>query len=429
MKKIRKYLSAQGLIKAVYNNFKKIKDPQNRNGKISIVDCLMSCFAIFSLKYPSLLQYEIETQNPQSCENIKKLYLVKNPPSDTYMRERLDLIDPKLLRPAFKQIFSQIQRGKDLEAYQFINGYHLISIDGTGHFSSEKVHCENCCKKNHKSGKTTYYHQMLGAVVVHPQKKQVIPLCPEPIQKEDGATKNDCERNASKRLLEDLRREHPHLKILIIEDGLASNAPHIKLIEKLSMKYIIGAKPKDHEYLFDWIKHSEKTEFDYVDEKETHHKFNFVNEVPLNYENSDLKVNFLEYWEVDKKGKTKHFSWVTNVKITINNVNKIMKGGRARWKVENETFNTIKNQGYQFEHNFGHGKKNLCSVMGLIMMLVFLVDQTQLLCCKLFQHARITTRTFYGLWERMRAMFELFYFTNWEYFIYCIAYKEVPDTS
>jgi len=210
MKKIRKYLSAQGLIKAVYNSFKKIKDPQNRKGKISIVDCLMSCFAVFNLKYPSLLQYEIETQNPQSCENIKKLYLVKTPPSDTYMRERLDLIDPKLLRPAFKQIFSQIQRGKDLEAYQFIDGYHLISIDGTGHFSSEKVHCENCCKKNHKSGKTTYYHQMLGAVIVHPQKKQVIPLCPEPIQKEDGATKNDCERNASKRLLEDLRREHPH---------------------------------------------------------------------------------------------------------------------------------------------------------------------------------------------------------------------------
>ncbi len=429
MKKIRKYLSAQGLIKALYNKFKKIKDPQNRTGKISIIDCLMSCFAIFSLKYPSLLQYEIETKNPRSCENIKKLYFVKNPPSDTYMRERLDLIDPKLLRPAFKQIFSLIQRGKDLESYQYIDGYHLISIDGTGHFSSEKVHCENCCEKHHKSGKTTYYHQMLAAVMVHPEKKQVIPFCPEPIQKEDGETKNDCERNASKRLLEDLRREHSHLKIIIIEDGLASNAPHIKLIEKLSMKYIIGVKPKDHKYLFDWVKHLETTKFEYTDEKGTHHKFNFANEVPLNYENSDLKVNFLEYWETDKKGNKKHFSWVTNIKITINNVDKIMKGGRARWKVENETFNTLKNQGYQFSHNFGHGKKNLCSVMGLIMMLVFLIDQTQLLCCKLFQHARKTARTFYGLWETMRSMFKFFYFTTWEYFIYCIAHREIPDTS
>jgi hypothetical protein len=429
MKKIRKDLSAQGLIKAIYNKFKKIKDPQNRNGKISIVDCLMSCFAIFSLKYPSLLQYEIETKNPRCIENIKKLYLVKNPPSDTYMRERLDLIDPKLLRPAFKKIFSLIQRGKDLESYQYFDGYHLVSVDGTGHFSSEKVYCENCCEKHHKNGTTSYYHQMLAAVIVHPEKKQVIPLCPEAIQKKDGQTKNDCERNASKRLLEDLRREHPHLKIMIIEDALASNAPHIKLIEKLSMKYIIGVKPKDHEYLFDWVKHSEKTEFEYIDEKGTHHKFNFVNEVPLNYENSDLKVNFLEYWETDKKGKVKHFSWVTNIKITINNVSKIMKGGRARWKVENETFNTLKNQGYQFEHNFGHGKENLCSVMGLIMLLVFLVDQTQLLCCKLFQHARDTERTFYSLWGTMKYMFKFFYLTAWEDFIYCIAHKEVPDTS
>ena len=429
MKIIRKHLSAEGLIKIIYNKFKKIKDPQNRNGKISILDCLMSCFAIFSLKYPSLLKYEIERKSPQSTENIKKLYFIKNPPSDTYMRERLDLIDPKLLKPAFKKIFSLIQRGKDLESYQYLNGYYLISPDGTGHFSSEKIQCKNCCEKHHKNGTKTYYHQMIGAAIVHPEKKQVIPLCPEPILKKDGNVKNDCERNASKRFLEDLRREHPHLKIIIIEDGLASNAPHIKLIKKLDMKYIIGAKPKDHEYLFDWVKHSEKNEFEYIDEKGTHHKFEFVNDVPLNYKNSDLKVNFLEYWEVDKKGKKKHFSWITNITITINNVIQIMKGGRARWKTENETFNTLKNQGYHFEHNFGHGQENLCSVMGLMMMLAFLIDQTQLLCCKLFQRARKTEVTFYSLWEVMRSMFKFFYLTSWEYFIYCIAHKEIPNTS
>ncbi|NGX53264.1 MAG: hypothetical protein KR126chlam5_01577 [Candidatus Anoxychlamydiales bacterium] len=106
-----------------------------------------------------------------------------------------------------------------------------------------------------------------------------------------------------------------------------------------------------------------------------------------------------------------------------------MKGGRARWKIENETFNTLKNQGYQFEHNFGHSKKNLCSVMGIIMLLAFLVDQMQLLCCKLFQHARTTTRTFYNLWETMRAMFKFFYLTNWESFIYCLTNMEIPNTS
>jgi len=72
----RKHLSAEGLLKAVYNKFKKIKDPLNRKGKISILDCLMSCLAIFSLKYPSLLQYEIEKKEFKTYENFKKLYLV-----------------------------------------------------------------------------------------------------------------------------------------------------------------------------------------------------------------------------------------------------------------------------------------------------------------------------------------------------------------
>jgi hypothetical protein len=79
-------------------------------------------------------------------------------------------------------------------------------------------------------------------------------LAPEPIVKGDGATKNNCERNASKRLLSDLRREHPHLRVLIVEDGLASNAPHLSLLDSLNMNYVIGVKAGDHAYLFDWIK-------------------------------------------------------------------------------------------------------------------------------------------------------------------------------
>jgi hypothetical protein len=345
------------------------------------------------------------------------------------MRDRLDPLDPNILRPAFKKVFSLIQRGKDLENYQYLDGYYLLSIDGTGHFSSEKVHCKNCCIKHHRTGKTTYYHQMLGAVIVHPDQKPVIPFCPEPIYKKDGENKNDCERNASKRLLEDIKREHPHLKLMIIEDALAANAPHIKLIEKLSMRYIIGVKPKDHEYLFDWVKNADKTEFEYTDEKKFYHKFSFINNVPLNYANDDLKVNFLEYWETDTKGKVKHFTWITNVKISINNVSPLMRGGRARWRIENETFNTLKNQGYNFEHNFGHGKENLCSVMGLIMMLAFLIDQTQLLCCKLFQRAKEKSVTFYKTWDGIRSRFQIFYINSWEQLFNSIAYNTIPNTS
>jgi hypothetical protein len=64
-----------------------------------------------------------------------------------------------------------------------------------------------------------------------------------------------------------------------------------------------------------------------------------------------------------------------------------MRGGRARWKIENETFNTLKNQGYEFEHNYGHGYKNLSVNLAFLMMLAFLVDQAQLLTSKVVQQA------------------------------------------
>lgn len=90
---------------------------------------------------------------------------------------------------------------------------------------------------------------MLGAVLVHPDGAEVVPLAPEPILKPDGAKKNDCERNAAKRLLTDLRREHPPLKPIVVDDVLASNGPHIRHLQALDLRFILGAKPSDHAFL------------------------------------------------------------------------------------------------------------------------------------------------------------------------------------
>ncbi len=71
------------------------------------------------------------------------------------------------------------------------------------------------------------------------------------IRWQDSATKNDCERNAAKRFFADLRREHPHLKIIITEDALSANAPHIKELERHDLHYLLSVKPGDHGFLFD----------------------------------------------------------------------------------------------------------------------------------------------------------------------------------
>jgi hypothetical protein len=100
-----------------------------------------------------------------------------------------------------------------------------------------------CLRKRKRNGKTEYYQQMLAGAFVHPERSEVIPTCPEMIIKQDGSTKNDCERNAAKRYLADLRREHPHLKIIVTEDALSSNAPHILELQRHNLRYILGAKP------------------------------------------------------------------------------------------------------------------------------------------------------------------------------------------
>jgi hypothetical protein len=250
---------------------------------------------------------------------------------------------------------------------------------------------------------------MLGAALLHPDKRAVIPLMPEPIVKQDGTDKNDCERKAAKRFIAKLRQDHPHLKFIVTEDSLSSNAPHIQTLQDHGLHYILGVKAGDHALLFPQVQAAEHA--GRVISYERHdragglvHRFRFVNDVPLNESNTDVRVNFIEYWEIGGD-KVQHFSWVTDLRVNKRNVFRLMRGGRARWKIENETFNTLKNQGYNFEHNYGHGEQNLSVVFALLMMLAFLVDQTPQLCCALFQAVWAKLGSKRRLWERMRALF------------------------
>ena len=432
MTTFRKDLSAPGLISIIHKQFSKVPDPREFTKKvtISITDHLMSGLAVFGLKCPSLLDFDRKRSDSVIAQNLRDLYHINNAPSDTYLRERLDNVDPDHIRPAFKKIFALFQRGKGLEEFEFLDGYVIISGDGTGQFSSSNVCCPQCCVKEHQNGTKTYYHQMFGACIVHPEKKNVIPLCPEVILNQDGNSKNDCERNACKRFLEKFRREHPHLKAILVEDGLSSTAPHIRMIEEFGLKYILGAKPGDHQFLFEQLETSEETCYHEIKADDGYyHQFRFLNSASLNKSNQDVKVNFLDYRQTDPKGKELNFSWVTNILISTINVIKITEGGRARWKIENETFNTLKNLGYNFEHNYGHGKKYLSTVLCLLMMLSFLIDQVQEICCSLFQQCRKFARTYYNLWANMRTLFHFVKLGNWENFYLMLSKRKPLNTS
>ena len=410
--KERKHLSADALFHLVRSGFAHIPDPRDEEVDISLTDTLMSAFAMFSLKAPSLLAFDKE----RAEGNLHTIYGIPHAPCDTYMRERLDPVSPKGLRPLFKSVFRQLQRGKALEAMTFLEDHYLVALDGTGYFSSKTIHCASCLHQVHRNGTITYTHQMLGAAIIHPDVRAVIPLMPEPIVKQDGTAKNDCERNAAKRFVATLRQDHPHLKFIVTEDSLSSNAPHIETLQAHGLRYILGVKEGDHTALFAQVQAAEHA--GHVTYYERHdraaqvvHRFRFVNQVPLNAANPAVRVNFIEYWEIGEH-KVQHFSWVTDFRVTTRNVFQLMRGGRARWKIENETFNTLKNQGYHFEHNYGHGEQHLSVVFALLMMLAFLVDQAQQLCCALFQAVWAKLGSKRLLWERMRALFYDYAFTS-----------------
>jgi hypothetical protein len=330
------------------------------------------------------------------------------------MRAILDGVELAFLRAAFRSVFRQLQRGKKLESMTLLDGHYLISGDGTGFYSSSKVSSPYCLQKTHRNGVEMYYQQMYVAAVVHPDRREVIPFFPEMITSQDGSGKNDCERNAARRFYEALRREHPHLKAIVTEDALSSNAPHIQDLARLGLRYILGVKPGDHQFLFDLVDEAvlqdKVTEFHHADaeDPEKLHFFRFINQVPLNQSHQDLLVNFLEYWQVDKNNRITKFSWVTDLEITKENAEAIMRAGRARWKIENETFNTLKNQGYNLGHNYGLGQKNLSAVFAILMMLAFLVDQVQQMSCWLFQAAWTKLGSKRALWELMRNIFRMY---------------------
>jgi len=450
-------LSGQSLICNLKKQFEELPDART-NSKISIADAAMSAFAVFKLKFPSLLEFDKHRKCDSRSHNLKSIFGIKNIPSDTQMRTVLDKIPYFELFKIFKKIFSLLQREKVISQFKYnipgAGDFYLNPVDGTGIFSSTKIKCDCCLVSEIKSTldevddddvKLLYHHQMLGSGIVHPDKKLVIPMAPEPIRLQDGASKNDCETNAMKRYLYRLKDEHPQLSFLIGTDALHTNTPMLTLIRSLGWSYLTMLKPGSHKGSFKEFesRKDERRTITIEDEigekviKKRKRIYTYLNRVNLTKE--EFKINFLDFREVitweNKKGPQKkevHFSWATDIHISDENVFELMKAGRARWKDENEIFNTLKNQGYHLEHNYGHGKENLAANFAIFANLAFLVDQIEELSCTLYQKARETMRTKYGLWERIRVMIQILDFESWTELINAIAFDikyKPPDSS
>lgn len=395
------------LIKQVGEYFTKIKDPRGSNAHYKLVDCLKGAFAMFSLKDPSLLVFRKNYEQRQS--NLQRIYGLGDIPQDTALREAIDGVSPDSFNWLFPKLIETVKAEGIWESRKVLGDYMTVSVDGTGHYCSGKKSCQHCMIKNLKNGKQQFYHQKLAAVQMHPEVKTVFPLGTEAIIRQDGASKNDCEHNAAKRLLPRISSHFGTDSILYVMDALYATGPMIKLIKSLKASFLIGIKEGYVLIQADHLTAKNQLQKAVWSDGKTKGIAKFTNGLILNGKHQDILVNYVAFEQIDiATGKVVYSnSWITDIEITCGNVRQLVKMGRSRWKIENETFNTLKNQGYQLEHNYGHGKEYLATNFAILMFIAFLVEQIAQALCHDFLTAWQFCKSKKQLWEKVRQVFDL----------------------
>jgi len=420
--KSKKYLTFSALRNSLSSCFRQIPD-QRQTAKInySIHDAMMCGFACMYFQDPSLLQFQKQLEDEQNRNNLTTLFDVNVIPENTQLRDIVDVVPSEQFRPVFKDYFWRLQRSKYLERYEFLPGLYLCSIDGSQFFNSGKVDCKKCLKTRHQNGEVTSSHKILQAAIMHPDMRQVIPLMPEEIRNTDGTEKQDCESNAGKRLVPKIRTDHPQLGLIIVGDDLFSRQPFIQTTLNEGMHYILVVKESSHAVMFNAIKQNpEKLNvIQFIDEKNRTHVYEWMNGVPLNGNKETLMTNFFRYTTLmtDENGNEKinfRNSWITDLDLSKKLIKHFVRGGRCRWKIENECFNTLKNQGYHIEHNYGHGKENLSFNFLLLTLLAFFFHQIFELTDLSYQACRKKFGSKKHMWQTLRSYIKILIFETWE---------------
>ncbi len=202
---------------------------------------------------PSLAQFQKRIQEAKGRSRLQTLFGVKDIPQNSPLRDILDTIPSEAFAPIFKDYFGRLRRHKHLVDDEVLPGQLLCVIDGTQHHSSMRVKFDSCLSKQHKEADITYSYSVVHGAIMHPDKKQGLPVMPEAIQHKEGNKKQDCESSAAKRVVAALKKTHPRQGFIIGGNGLMSHQPLMETVIENGMHCLFVAKPGDHKYLFEWM--------------------------------------------------------------------------------------------------------------------------------------------------------------------------------
>lgn len=410
------------------------------NKTYSIEDAALGAFSIFFTQSPSFLSFQNAMRKKKGKSNAQSLFGMFDIPCDIQIKNLMDEVPPTAITPVFSYIFNELNNSGYIDTFRSYNSNLLIALDGTQYFSSKSIHCENCNQKKHKNGTVTYSHTVITPVVVAPGNSKVIALQPEFITPQDGHKKQDCENAAAKRWICQNAPIYSHLGISILGDDLYCKQSLCKLMLEKGLNFILVCKPDSHKTLYQWVEELEKMQaVETIVKKrwtgKTHEidTYRFVNQVPLRDSEDALNVNWCELTTTLSDGKVIYKNaFATNFEISKDNVIEIVADGRSRWKVENENNNVLKTKGYHLEHNFGHGKKHLSSLLLTFNLLAFLFHTVLEITDKKYKRIRDDLPTRKTFFDDIRALTRYIYFDSWDSLLnFMIRGLELnsPDTS
>jgi hypothetical protein len=403
------------------------KAPEHRKGgncQYTIKDAGLAAFSVFYMQSPSFLDYQRQMEERQGRNNARSIFDVERIPSDGQIRNLLDPVDPGGLRQPFWQSYDALEAAGQLERYRGVKGTLSLSLDGTQHFSSQNIHCSNCRTRKTQDGETYYSHLVMLAVLCAPGEKHVICLDPEFITPKDGHDKQDCEQQAIKRWIERNGERFEPWGVTVLADDLHCHQPVCALLRKHKTHFILTCKPDSHPGLYEELALLEKVEgaVSSMTEKRWNGRYHerwtyrWAERLPLRKSTDTLWVNWCELTIVrEATGKQLyHCSWVTDHEIDRQSVVEIATNGRSRWKVENEGINVLKNQGYSFEHNYGHGQQHLSALLLTLLLLAFLFHTVLDLTCLIYQNVRQALGSRRTFFNDLRALTRYLYFQSWQ---------------
>jgi hypothetical protein len=392
------------------------------NGVYAMADIGLSAFSLFFMGSPSFLAYQRALEDGHGRSNCQTLFGLSAIPTDAHIRQMLDGAPTAAFDPLF---IRTIETEGVLAPFRRLGGRVLIALDGTEHFCSRNIHCQRCSTRKRSDGGTEYFHALLGATIVAPGHQQVLPLAPEFIVPQDGAEKQDCERNAAKRWLE----RHgpamaPHQPIFLGDDLFACQ-PIAIAIQQAGGNFILTCKPASHKTIAEYLHGAELEEHRQTTVtrgKRTTTIHRWLPDVPLRATDDALMVNWFSVEIQNAKGKRTYYnSFVTDMPVVATTVAELAACGRARWKIENETFNVLKTGGYNLEHNFGHGKQTLASVLVVLNLLAFAFHTAARLAVLAWRNAVTARGATYRFFEHLRTVTVYVVFQDWDHLLQSIA--------